>query len=92
MSKIVQNSSTDDSTGEIYINTETHKARIRAFKKRKAIRGTIVTDIRGIEIGKFLILLQAPHRRCKMRRKETREFDITSYIGRISFALIAEVL
>lgn len=58
MSKIVQNSScTNDSTDEIYNTAATHKARIKAFKKRKAIRGTIVTDIRGIEIGKFLVLL-----------------------------------
>ncbi|KAH0679630.1 hypothetical protein KY290_021693 [Solanum tuberosum] len=86
VSKPVKKSNyTDDSDGDMVVSAETCKARILAFKKRKVIRGRVVTGIGGHEMGELLVLLQAQgwvalflqgNRRRKMGRKETREFYI----------------
>uniref|UniRef100_M1DIV2 Uncharacterized protein n=1 Tax=Solanum tuberosum TaxID=4113 RepID=M1DIV2_SOLTU len=50
---------TDDSNGDMVVSAETCKARILAFKKRKVIRGRVVTGIGAYEMGELLVLLQA---------------------------------
>ncbi|KAK4737204.1 hypothetical protein R3W88_000901 [Solanum pinnatisectum] len=94
VSKLVKKSShTDDSADDVVVTTKTRKAWIMAFKKRKVIRGKVVTGIGGIEIGELLLLLQAQgwsalflqgNRRRKMGMKETREFYIND-VGSASF-------
>ncbi|KAG5575550.1 hypothetical protein H5410_055684 [Solanum commersonii] len=93
LSKSVRKSKyTDDSDGDMVVSTKTRKARILAFKKRKVIRGRVVTGIGGHEIGELLLLLQAQgwatlflqgNGQRKMGRKETREF-YTNSIGSAS--------
>ncbi|KAG5575553.1 hypothetical protein H5410_055687 [Solanum commersonii] len=56
LSKSVRKSKyTDDSDGDMVVSTKTRKARILAFKKRKVIRGRVVTGIGGHEIGELLL-------------------------------------
>ncbi|KAH0765041.1 hypothetical protein KY285_000912 [Solanum tuberosum] len=93
VSKSVKKSKyTNDYDGDMVVSTETRKVRILAFKKRKVIRGRVVTGIGGHEMSELLVLLQAQgwatlflqgNRRRKMGRKETKEF-YTNAIGTAS--------